>query len=73
MNETTFYSPQEVAARWGISYQTVLKLIRRGELHAFRAGKILLVSSDALHDYETRPYQPKPGPRRTRTAKLKIS
>lgn len=73
MTETAFYSPREVAARWGVSYQTVLKVIRRGELHAFRAGKTLLVSSDALRDYETRPYVPNPRQRQTRTTKLKIT
>ena len=73
MTETAFYSPNEVAARWGVSYQTVLKLIHRGELHAFRAGKALLVSGDALHDYETKPYVHTPRPRQTRSAKLKIT
>lgn len=73
MSETTFYSPRDIATRWGVSYQTVLKVIRRGELHAFRAGKVLLVPSDALRDYETRPYQPSTKPRRNRTAQLKIS
>lgn len=73
MSETTFYSPRDIATRWGVSYQTVLKVIRRGELHAFRAGKVLLVSSDALRDYETRPYQPGTKPRRNRATQLKIS
>lgn len=73
MTETAFYSPQEVAARWGISYQTVLKVIHRGELHAFRVGKSLLVPSDALHDYETKPCIPHPRQKRTRTTELKIS
>lgn len=42
------YSPREVAEMTGLPYKHVLLLIRRGDLHAVRAGRLFRVSSASL-------------------------
>lgn len=54
----TYYSPLDVAVRWGVSYRNVLSLLRRGELHGFRVGKEWRVSESALTKYENQPPKP---------------
>lgn len=53
------YTPQQIATRWGVGYQTVLSMIREGKLHGFRAGREWRVPVEALREYETRAPEPK--------------
>ncbi len=47
------YSPKKLAERWGCSRQFVHKLIRKGELPAFRIGeKLLRVRAEEVHKWE---------------------
>lgn len=54
MNDEHLYSPKEIAEMWGISRETVLRLIRRGELQAIRIGNVLRVADSELEAYKKR-------------------
>lgn len=34
-----FYTPQELAERWDMSYQYIMLLLRNGEIKGFKIGK----------------------------------
>ena len=52
------YSPKEVAKLFGVSTQHVRRLIKAGELAAFKAGTyILRISETAIADYLCRDQQ----------------
>lgn len=52
---TDTLSPADVAARWGVSSETVRSLLKSGELCGFRLGpRLMRISTEALHDYEQR-------------------
>jgi excisionase family DNA binding protein len=42
-DRTTPFRAQELAERWGVSKQAVIKAIQRGDLPAFRMGAIYLI------------------------------
>ena len=58
--DTTIYTPRQIADRWYICYQTVLRMIHEGELRAFRVGHEWRVTAEALNEYETRPHTQQP-------------
>jgi excisionase family DNA binding protein len=45
-------TPDEVATRWRIKYATVLAMISRGDLPAFKAGKQYRIPLDVVEDME---------------------
>ena len=45
---------EEIAARWGVNHQAVRRLIRAGDIHAFKVGKLYRVREDALKEFEDR-------------------
>lgn len=45
-------SVADVAHRWSVSSQTVLNIIRRGQLRAIRIGSRYRVQPTAVYDYE---------------------
>ena len=51
LNNVTFYTLHEIAAKFGVSYQMVYNLVRRGELPAYRFGKSYRVAEKDLEDY----------------------
>lgn len=46
-------SVADVADRWSVSSQTVLNIIRRGQLRAIRIGSRYRVQPTAVYDYES--------------------
>lgn len=42
------YTAEEAAARMGVPYRTVVRLIHRGELDAIKAGRFWLVPTEAV-------------------------
>ena len=50
IENTKFYSLEEIADKLGITYQSVYKLVRTGELEALRVGRVYRVTD---HDLET--------------------
>jgi excisionase family DNA binding protein len=54
VNDERLYSPKEVAQMWGISRETVLRLIRCEELQAIRIGNVLRVADSELEAYKKR-------------------
>jgi excisionase family DNA binding protein len=48
------YTPDELAARWGCSAETVRQQIKRGELRGFRVGRMLRIPADAVEELECR-------------------
>ena len=44
--------PEEIAARWRVSEDTVYRAIHSGKLKAFRVGKALRVKQDEVERYE---------------------
>ncbi|RJL18226.1 helix-turn-helix domain-containing protein [Paracoccus siganidrum] len=46
------WTPDELAARWGCSGETVRSMIRTGQLPAFRVGRMLRVTHKTVEDYE---------------------
>ena len=49
-----FYSLEEVAELFGVNYQLVYKLVKSGELHSVRIGKMFRVSDNQLKEYMDR-------------------
>jgi len=46
------YSTRELARLWGCSSQNIRRMIARGDLKAFRAGKhIIRIGEDAIEEY----------------------
>src|SRR5690606_5453589 len=46
------YTPATLAERWACSERQVRLMIERGELPAFRLGKLLRISGEAVERYE---------------------
>ena len=44
-------SPKQVAYKLQVSYKTVMRLIKRRQLSAYRIGRHYKISEDALEDY----------------------
>lgn len=64
-----YYTINDVAKLWGVSYRTVLGMIHQGKLQAFKAGKEWRISAVALIEYESKPVTPA---RSHRASNLKI-
>lgn len=52
--ERTFYTPREVAASIGLSYETVLGLVKSGEIRSIRPGHQYLIPATALAELQER-------------------
>lgn len=50
----TFYTPREVAASIGLSYETVLGLVKTGEIPSIRPGHQYLIPATALAELQKR-------------------
>lgn len=48
----TAYSYQTLAKRWACSVDTLQRMIRRGELRAFRIGGMIRISADEVKRIE---------------------
>ena len=46
------YTPDELAARWECSAETVRGLVKRGQLRGFRVGRMIRIPRDAVEEYE---------------------
>lgn len=51
IENTKFYSLEEIAEMWGVTYQSIYKLVRSGELEALRIGKVYRVTEPDLAAY----------------------
>ncbi|MBQ9366952.1 MAG: helix-turn-helix domain-containing protein [Victivallales bacterium] len=51
LENVTFYTLHEIAAKFGVSYQMVYNLVRTGELPAYRFGKSYRVMGKDLEEY----------------------
>lgn len=49
-----FHSPAEVAEQLAVHRRTVLRLIARGELRAYRVGQLLRISAADVDDFLSR-------------------
>lgn len=54
IENTKFYSLEEVAQMLSVTYQSVYKLVRSGELEALRIGKVYRVTDRDLAGYLNR-------------------
>ena len=52
MDDKDFYSPAELAERWGVSVKTVYRLIETAELQATRIGGQHRISRAEVARYE---------------------
>jgi excisionase family DNA binding protein len=52
MRDEEIYTIDELADRWKLTRKTVLKLIRDGQLQAFRVGKGWRIRADAVDAFE---------------------
>ncbi len=43
--------PREVAERLSVSHATVVRWIKRGDLHGIKVGRVWRVSEDSLKEY----------------------
>ena len=43
---------EEVADRWGVNVRTVAREIERGNLRAFRVGRVIRIPLTAIQEYE---------------------
>lgn len=46
-------TPEQLAERWDVSANTVRNMIKRGELRAFRVGRLYRVPSEAVEERES--------------------
>ncbi|MGI3163922.1 helix-turn-helix domain-containing protein [Pseudooceanicola sp. 200-1SW] len=46
------YSPDDLAARWGCSGETVRSMIRDGSLPAFRVGRMYRIRPEVVEQHE---------------------
>lgn len=51
MNEETYYTTQEVAKRFKVTYLTVFRWIKSGKLKAFKVGKQYRVKQEDLETF----------------------
>lgn len=51
MNEETYYTSQEVAKRFKVTYLTVFRWIKAGKLKAFKVGKQYRVKQEDLEAF----------------------
>jgi excisionase family DNA binding protein len=57
--KTKFLTPEELAGRWKLHYNTVLSWIQSGEIVAYKFGRQYRVTLDVVEDYEsTHTFQP---------------
>ena len=52
------YTPDTLAARWECSAETIRQMVHRGELPAFRVGRMLRIPASAVEERETRGLAP---------------
>jgi excisionase family DNA binding protein len=50
--DANYYTPDELAAKWGVTAQTVLNYIKRGELVCYRQGKFYRIPKDVAEEWE---------------------
>jgi len=48
---TEIYSPMQVADSLGLSYKTILRTIKNGQLKAKKTGKNFLITREAVRDF----------------------
>ncbi|WP_366140161.1 excisionase family DNA-binding protein [uncultured Marivita sp.] len=46
------FTPDTLAARWGCSSETIRQMINRGELQAFRLGRLYRIPNHIVEAYE---------------------
>ncbi|PJE26573.1 hypothetical protein CVM50_17845 [Pseudooceanicola marinus] len=51
-NQSRPYSPDDLAARWGCSGETVRSMIRNGSLPAFRVGRMYRIRPEVVEQHE---------------------
>lgn len=52
--EPKFYTPLQVAERWGTTPDNIRKLFRKGRLKGFRPGRrSIRIYAEAVEEYET--------------------
>lgn len=49
--EQESFSPKEVAARLGISVDSVRRLVKAGQLRAMRVGRVLRIRESAIEQF----------------------
>lgn len=47
-------TPEQLAAHWGCSANHVRNLIKRGELQAFRLGRLIRIPATSVEEFEGR-------------------
>ena len=62
------YTPETLAERWKCSHQHVRDLIRSGRLQAFRVGRLIRISRQAVLDHEVAYNRAPPAEPEMRTA-----
>ena len=46
------FTPDQLADRWQCSAETIRQMVRRGELRAFRTGRMIRIPRDAVMEHE---------------------
>ena len=46
------FTPEGLADRWQVSSETIRQMIRRGDLRAFRVGRLFRIPPEAVEDIE---------------------
>lgn len=52
MGEKATYRMDELAARWGVSVDSVSRMVKNGQLAAFRIGRTVRIAASAVEQYE---------------------
>ncbi|MBL3672275.1 excisionase family DNA-binding protein [Paracoccus aerius] len=52
MDQRRPYTPGTLAERWGCSAETIRAMIRRGELPAFRVGRMMRIPAEVVDAHE---------------------
>ena len=46
------FTPDTLAARWFCSAETIRQMVKRGELHGFRVGRMIRIPWNSVEEYE---------------------
>jgi putative molybdopterin biosynthesis protein len=60
MMEKTFYTLEQLAKMLGVSQRTIMREVKAGKLRAFKVGRALRFTSEAVQEYIQR-QEVKPG------------
>lgn len=55
----TTYTPEELATRWKVHYNTVMSLIKSGEIAHYKVGRQYRIPQDVVEDMEQTNQVPK--------------